>query len=480
MGTSMQIRLKKIAIMGFFIGFLINSAAFCSDTPVWQDDNYLLCDAIFHQDVTKVQKLLDLGVNPLAQRSEQGRLYSAWQTCMNNPSDEIVMLLLQAGCDPHYADPYTGNTILHVAIDRLAVETLQALIDAGINVNHQNDKGETALHCLRNNYYLRNKLAKAQMLIDAGIDTGIKDKAGYTALEYAWGDTDLALLLITQGKGLNNQDKNGNTLLHSNLYDYEDCIKQHLPLMLAHGADLSIKNNAEQTVLDSIVSDIIQYQSSHAVKVLKCIVDTLQGLPKHCNVDKNALVGPSLRSLFDTVIDGKMGLTIAVQLDSYKKSVETIDLLLEHGIFEYGFFTIFQAKREMLATLEFGSQAAQDFCIYFGVPYNKVNFLVLKDKYRKCFEKYEYDLGEKVYALTKYKGSLNESVVKVASQVKEEVFSFFGDKQDLLKLGIFVATEVAVVTLVTMLTKHQINVSHGRQIYNLMSLKDIFAPVYKV
>ena len=58
---------------------------------------------------------------------------------------ESVMFLLAAGADVNNVKP-DGNTCLHVAVHgNCSKETLQNIIEHGLNVNTANKRGETAL-----------------------------------------------------------------------------------------------------------------------------------------------------------------------------------------------------------------------------------------------------------------------------------------------------------------------------------------------
>ncbi|HAU5609738.1 ankyrin repeat domain-containing protein [Citrobacter koseri] len=89
-----------------------------------------------------------------------------------------------------------------------AVKT-NALIEVGVNVNHQNKFGEIAL------FYSRD-LEKIKVLLEAGADINHADSIGRTVLFYA--DYKTATLLIDNGANLSHQDKNGETALGSAIF----------------------------------------------------------------------------------------------------------------------------------------------------------------------------------------------------------------------------------------------------------------------
>jgi len=106
-----------------------------------------------------------------------------------------------------------GNTILHwVASDhRTEIRQIIAkmLIDAGVDVNVQNEKGRTALiFATKWNY-----IEIVQMLIDAKADLNIQDEIGNTALHYAveYYRPEIALMLIDAGANRDIQNNHGET-----------------------------------------------------------------------------------------------------------------------------------------------------------------------------------------------------------------------------------------------------------------------------
>jgi len=75
-----------------------------------------------------------------------------------------------------------GNTALFMAVVRSNKETVKALINLGININHQNNDGSTALmYCVSHGDWA----PMTELLIKAGSDVNIANNSGNTALMYA-------------------------------------------------------------------------------------------------------------------------------------------------------------------------------------------------------------------------------------------------------------------------------------------------------
>ena len=95
---------------------------------------------------------------------------------------ETVQELIDAGLNVDDKDTGTGsNTPLHTAAHMGKTETLQALIAAGANLNAVNENGDTPLHIAAR----MGKTKTAQALITAGANLDAKDKDGKTPLDRA-------------------------------------------------------------------------------------------------------------------------------------------------------------------------------------------------------------------------------------------------------------------------------------------------------
>ncbi len=94
------------------------------------------------------------------------------------------------------------------------VEAVQALADAGVDVDAVNNEGWTALMAAASN----NRPEAVKALLAAGADPGIKAKAGWSALVGASGKGDIESVkaLIEAGADLDMGDGNkGTPLMHA-------------------------------------------------------------------------------------------------------------------------------------------------------------------------------------------------------------------------------------------------------------------------
>jgi len=176
----------------------------------------------------------------------------------------------------------SGNTPLHLAVDRGSQDIAELLIANGARVNARNANGQTPLYraiaighneiaalLINNGTDVNNidgsgttPLHKAahygtveilKLLIAKGAEINIQDNQRKTPLDIA---VDLKLqdtvaLLISKNPDVNSEDKEGRTLLHIAVdFKLEDVAKQ----LIAKGAFVNAKNNLLQTPLHLAVA----------------------------------------------------------------------------------------------------------------------------------------------------------------------------------------------------------------------------------
>ena len=120
----------------------------------------------------------------------------------------LVNDLIALGADLKWQDKEDGETALQLCARTNHPEIARVLIDAGADLNIQNDDGRTALYVSA--YWNRPEITK--MLIDAGADLNIQTEYGSTALHYCavWDHSRIARMLIDAGADKTIQDNNGN------------------------------------------------------------------------------------------------------------------------------------------------------------------------------------------------------------------------------------------------------------------------------
>lgn len=104
-----------------------------------------------------------------------------------------------------------------------------------------------------------------EALLEAGMDINIRNKMGETLLMYAVSvddDAGFAAALLKRGVDINARNKDGNTALHSAVYRNELVFFQ---ILLKAGADASIRNAEGQTAEELA----IEYACGRVLRVLR-------------------------------------------------------------------------------------------------------------------------------------------------------------------------------------------------------------------
>jgi ankyrin repeat protein len=120
--------------------------------------------------------------------------------------------LLQLGCNPKILD-YHQQTLLFYALKsyKVPLNFIKKLLSLGIEINHRDSDGETALHVAVSGY--ENNFVS--LLLEHGAGINIQDNQGNTPLLTALKqeEKNLATLLIKAGADINLADKQGITPL---------------------------------------------------------------------------------------------------------------------------------------------------------------------------------------------------------------------------------------------------------------------------
>lgn len=150
--------------------------------------------AATHDRVDVARLLVALGANPDSQDAQQD---SAWLVTGVTGSVAMLEALLPAKPDLTLRNRFGGVSLIP-ASERGHVEYVRRVVQTGINVNHVNNLGWTAL---LEAVILGDGSAPyqqiVQILLAAGADPAIADRQGVTALQHARGrgQTKVAQLL---------------------------------------------------------------------------------------------------------------------------------------------------------------------------------------------------------------------------------------------------------------------------------------------
>ncbi|WP_100643439.1 ankyrin repeat domain-containing protein [Alteromonas facilis] len=108
-----------------------------------------------------------------------------------------------------------GLPLLDYALKQGNGRFFKYLVGAGVDLNHRGFRGQHYLSRLMWQYFNDDAVELAQTLIDAGAEVNLQDERGDSALHMAGyqGDLERVKFLVAQGADLNLQDNQGNTLL---------------------------------------------------------------------------------------------------------------------------------------------------------------------------------------------------------------------------------------------------------------------------
>lgn len=222
-----------------------------------------LLAAIVDDDLTRVTELLARDPGLSTQTITEQKLYEArifhWMyvgdTALHLAAAgyrvEIVKALLHGGADPNAAGNRRRSRAMHYASDgyllgpewdpERQVETIKLLLDAGANLNAQDQNGATALHRA-----VRTRCAAAALyLLSVGADPTIRNKPGSTPFHLAVQNT---------GRGGSGEEI------------AKDGQRQIIEGFLSFGVSLKIRDGKCQSVLDCArsewIRDLLQHKSA--------------------------------------------------------------------------------------------------------------------------------------------------------------------------------------------------------------------------
>ncbi|EUC37610.1 hypothetical protein COCCADRAFT_33139 [Bipolaris zeicola 26-R-13] len=163
----------------------------------------------------------------------------------NAPSPTIVPALLSHGAHINDANPLTGATPLHIALQRphnmgrrdshYGDPALILLNHPSVDITPRDSHLRTPLHLAS----LHHNLPATSLLLSKSASPNCTDKYGKTPLSYA-SNPHIALLLLDHGANVNHAEPNGWTPVHRAI---ERCWVNAFEVLVRHGADLEAKTN---------------------------------------------------------------------------------------------------------------------------------------------------------------------------------------------------------------------------------------------
>ena len=202
--------------------------------------------AVFRGDPTCVEVLLKAGADPDVRKKVLGVPFTLLNLAVAPGWVEIVQLLLKAGARVN--EEYWGSVPITTAASNEKMKCMEVLMDAGANLDHQNNQGWTALMEAARH----GKPEVAKFLLTNGASTNLQNRDGLTALSLAaaWGHGDIVHMLLDAG---------ANTDLHggSPPFNYPPAVV------------LAAENNHKEIALD-LLRRKPRLTDEHKERVKKC------------------------------------------------------------------------------------------------------------------------------------------------------------------------------------------------------------------
>lgn len=187
---------------------------------------------------------------------------------------KIVREMLKAGMNARIIDRHTGASCLSFAVASMHdKQTLQLLIDYGVDVQHADKEKRTALM----NAAMREHRDAIELLLSNGADVDSKDLDGATALHLSMASKDphVIVSLIKKGANVNAVDENKNTpLIHASDYMNPTAMR----IILEAGADPNMKNTSDLAAIDFLAE---KYSDENAQECLDILIEHNAVVPDH-------------------------------------------------------------------------------------------------------------------------------------------------------------------------------------------------------
>lgn len=132
----------------------------------------------WHETDEVVKYLIECGANVNAC---EGESWTPLEAAVHENASDIVKMLLDAGANPYVIDSDFGDSLLMQAAEDGNPKCVKLILGLGVDINHRNHDGETALL-----YAVNRRLPHIVLdLLRAGANPNIKDNAGTSPLAFA-------------------------------------------------------------------------------------------------------------------------------------------------------------------------------------------------------------------------------------------------------------------------------------------------------
>ncbi|PRP78552.1 ankyrin repeat protein [Planoprotostelium fungivorum] len=174
---------------------------------------------------------------------------TALHVCVDKNYTSVVEALLAKGANPELPD-IEGTTPLHLSAAHDSVEIATALLKAGANVDSRNSFGSTALHIAA----FHGHRDTVDLLVRSKASLDVEDDEGRTPLHGAAVKGELVICeeLIKAGAKVDVKEKDGKTPLQTAVFNGH--LSKVVQYLLSHGADVNTQTNDGDTPLHRAVN----------------------------------------------------------------------------------------------------------------------------------------------------------------------------------------------------------------------------------
>ncbi|KAM3935712.1 uncharacterized protein RB166_002855 [Leptodactylus fuscus] len=299
--------------------------------PELQDNEGLtpLLVAAYEGQEEVAELLLEAGANP--DRSGKDQMTPLLAAASGGHAETVRVLLLW-GASTDVTDKEGRSALLLAAAAARGEEAVRVLLNRGLNENHQDHLGWTALHWAA----CEGRRSICRTLVDGGAKVGLRDQEGYTPLLLAAeeGHTGCVELLINRGFPVNQRGRDGMTAL---CFAAVEGHKATVELLLRKGANPDVKTTQGKPLLHLValqgLTDIAKVLLEHGADPETRDPDERTALHASCwqgDVDMTHLlleVGRANGNAFDK--ENRTPLHCA----AWTGQVNIAQLLIQHGAF---------------------------------------------------------------------------------------------------------------------------------------------------
>ena len=187
------------------------------------------------------QNLLDFG----AEINTKEKNYAPLHLAVFLENLNLVKMLLENGANVNFLVMNNSSALEIAAFENKSEHIAKFLLDSGAEINHCNDKQETALHFSVN----RGHFVISKLLIENQAKVNAQEQNGLTPLHIATRVNSIPLieLLLNHGSDPNVQDRELNNCLHHAILRKNVEIAK---ILLNHEADFEVPNSQNKSAKD--------------------------------------------------------------------------------------------------------------------------------------------------------------------------------------------------------------------------------------